>query len=69
MQNEELKGIQLELEESRDKYQDLYDFAPVGYFTVSRKGLIYRANLTGASLLGMPRPKLIKIGFGHFVAP
>jgi len=69
MQNEELKRVQLELEESRDKYQDLYDFAPVGYFTLSPKGLIYEANLTGASLLGFPRPKLIKMRFGQFVDP
>jgi PAS domain S-box-containing protein len=69
MQNEELQRVQLQLEESRDKYQDLYDFAPVGYFTLSQKGLISEANLTGASQLGMPRPKLINLGFGHFVAP
>ncbi|MFH0958069.1 MAG: PAS domain-containing protein [Pseudomonadota bacterium] len=68
MQNEELKRVQLELEESRNKYQDLYDFAPVGYFTVSRKGLIYEASLNGASLLGIHRPKLLGRGFGHFVA-
>jgi hypothetical protein len=40
MQNEELKRVQLELEESRSdyrgKYQDLYDFAPDGYFTLTR---------------------------------
>jgi two-component system cell cycle sensor histidine kinase/response regulator CckA len=71
MQNEELKRVQLELEESRDKYRDkykeLYDFAPVGYFTLTHKGLIAEVNLTGEALLGMPRLKLIKRGFGHFV--
>jgi|GEM_PF-621058 len=69
MQNDELKRVQLALEESRDKFQDLYDFAPVGYFTLSPKGIIKEVNLTGASLLGMPRSKLIGRGFGYFVAP
>jgi two-component system, cell cycle sensor histidine kinase and response regulator CckA len=69
IQNEELKRVQLELEASRAEFQGLYDFSPVGYFTLSQKGLIIQANLTGASLLGMPRPKLINLGFGHFVAP
>jgi PAS domain S-box-containing protein len=73
IQKQELKRVQLELEESRNKYQDkyqnLYDFAPVGCFTLTHKGLITEVNLTGAALLGMPRPKLVKRGFGHFVAP
>ncbi len=73
MQNEELKRVQRELEALRsncqDKYQDLYDFAPVGYFTLTPKGLIVEVNLTGAALLGMPRPKLIGRGFGRFVSP
>ncbi len=73
MQNEELKRVQHELEESRSnyrgKYQDLYDFAPVGYFTLTPKGLITEVNLTGATHLGMPRPKLIGRGFGHFISP
>ncbi len=69
MQNDELRRLQLESEASRTKYQDLYDFSLVGYFTLTDKGLIIQANLTGAELLGMPRPKLIKRGFGHFVAP
>jgi two-component system cell cycle sensor histidine kinase/response regulator CckA len=69
MQDEELKSVQNALDRSKDKYQDLYDFAPVGYFTLTPKGLIAEVNLTGAALLGMPRPKLIKRGFGHFVSP
>ncbi len=68
MQNEKLRRVQLELEELRDKYQSLYDFAPVGYFTLTHKGLITEVNLTGAVFLGMPRPKLIGRGFGHFVS-
>jgi two-component system, cell cycle sensor histidine kinase and response regulator CckA len=69
MQDEELKSVQSALDRSKDKYQDLYDFAPVGYFTLSRRGLIIEVNLTGAVLLGMPRPKLIRRDFRHFVAP
>ena len=69
MQNEELRTAQLALEESRSRYADLYDFAPVGYFTISRNGRITVANLTGAALLGVGRPELIHHGFGRFVAP
>jgi PAS domain S-box-containing protein len=68
-QNEELKRVQFELEASSNKYQDLYDFAPVGYFTLTQKGIIIEVNLAMAALLGMPGSKLIGRGFGHFVAP
>ena len=69
MQNEELRKAQVELAESRDRYFDLYDFAPVGYFTLDEKGLIVEANLAGANLLGFERASLIKRGFSQFVAP
>jgi PAS domain S-box-containing protein len=69
MQNEELRKAQVELAESRDRYFDLYDFAPVGYFTLDEKGLIVEANLAGANLLGFERASLIKKGFSQFVAP
>ncbi len=69
MQNEELRRVQLELEASKNRYHELYDFAPVGYFALTYKGVIREVNLTGAALLGMPRPKLIGRGFGRFVAP
>ena len=67
MQNEELRQSRLALELARDRYADLYDFAPVGYFTVGADGVIREANLTGAGLLGVARGKLIKRGFAGFV--
>jgi PAS domain S-box-containing protein len=59
MQNEELRQAQADLAEVRDRYTDLYDFAPVGYLTSDRKGRVVEANLTLATMLGMNRGKLI----------
>ena len=59
MQNDELRNTQMKLIESRDQYHELYDFAPLGYFTLDEKALIWRVNLTGADLLGLPKSKLI----------
>ena len=58
-QNEELRRAHLEIEEARDRYADLYDFAPVGYFTLSETGRIVEVNLAGATLLGINRSELI----------
>ncbi|MFA6224161.1 MAG: PAS domain S-box protein [Desulfomonilaceae bacterium] len=69
LQNEELRRVQLKLEKTKNDYQDLYDFSPVGYFTLTNKGIITQVNLTGAALLGMPRPKLINRGLGRLIAP
>jgi PAS domain S-box-containing protein len=67
MQNDELRSKQMEIEEARDRYLDLYDFAPVGYFTFDKTGKIVEVNLTGASLLGLPRARLIGMPFTLFV--
>ncbi len=69
MQNEALRAAHLALEESRDNYLDLYEFAPVGYLTLTNKALIKEANLTIAALLGVGRRDLIKGRFRRFVAP
>ena len=67
MQNEELRRVQTELEESRDRYVELYEFAPVGYLTLGDTGLITETNLAGAALLGEERRRLIKRRFARFV--
>jgi len=68
MQNEELRMAHGELEESRVRYRELYDFAPIGYFTFDADGLIKEANLTGASLLGVNKQSLLGRPFSVFVA-
>ena len=68
MQNEELRKARDELESSRNQYAELYDFAPVGYFTIDAQGLIEGVNLTGARLLGIERGLLLKRPFINFIA-
>ncbi len=67
MQNEELRRAQEELAESRDRYADLYDHAPVGYCLLSEKGLILEADLTAANLLDAARGALIKQPITRFI--
>src|SRR5712691_7743870 len=67
MQNEELRRTQEELNASRARYFDLYDLAPVGYFTVSERGLILEANLTATTLLGVARGALAKQRLTRFI--
>ena len=69
MQNEELRKARDEMEAGLEKYSELYDFAPVGYLTLDPAGAIREANLTAASLLGIPRAPLVKKGLRLLVAP
>ncbi len=67
MQNEELRTAQAEIEAERTRYFGLYDLAPVGYCTLSEKGLILEANLTAATLLGTSRGLLLKQPMTRFI--
>ncbi len=69
MQNKELRRMQVDLETSRTRYKDLYDLAPVGFFTLSKKGLILEANLTAATALGMARDRLVNQLMFRFIFP
>lgn|GEM_PF-4715630 len=67
MQNDELRSTQKELETSRARYFSLYDQAPVGYCTLSEKGLILEANLTASTLLGETRGALSQQPITRFI--
>ena len=69
MQNEALQDAQIALEESRDHFVDFYEFAPVGYLTLTDTGLIAGINLTGSALLCITREKLLQQRFSQFVIP
>lgn len=69
MQNEALLQAQMATAESQRKYTDLYDFAPVGYFTFDSKGHIIETNVTGASLFGFEKRSLINQPFHRFIIP
>jgi PAS domain S-box-containing protein len=69
MQNEELRRTHAQMETLRSRYFDLYDLAPVSYFTVSEEGLVMEANLTTAKLLGMPSTGMCMRPFSQLIFP
>jgi PAS domain S-box-containing protein len=69
MQNAELLESRDQMEAQMDKFSDLYDFAPISYFSLDEQGVILEVNLTGAILLGVDRSRLIKRRLQNFVAP
>ena len=69
MQYEELLLAQAEAQSARAQYVDLYDFAPVGYFTLTVAGIIQQLNLCASQLLGTVRQRLMGRRFALFVDP
>jgi len=69
LQNRHLHEIQIEATEARNKYTHLFDFAPIGYFTLDKKGHIVEVNVSGAALLGMEKRSLSRKPFNRFITP
>lgn len=67
LQNEELRKSQVELERSRSKYTDLFDFAPIGYVVLDQQGLIVEVNLTASAMLGFERKQLRGKPFAGYI--
>lgn len=68
IQNEELRQSRTAAEEARDRYLDLYDFAPVGYFTLDEHSRIAEANLTGCRLLNTDIRDIKNKPFARYIA-
>ncbi|MEI6901116.1 MAG: PAS domain-containing protein, partial [Bacteroidota bacterium] len=68
LQNQELMEARVIATETAEKYSDLYEFAPIGYFSLSREGKIIEMNLTGSIILGKDREYLIHQPFQSFIS-
>ena len=68
MQNDELRQAYQTSEIALKKYTMLYDFAPMGYFTLNSEGIICDLNFTGAEMLGDRRFTLINSNFRFFIS-
>jgi PAS domain S-box-containing protein len=69
LQNQELRAARSASEAALERYTDLFDFAPVGYFNLGPDGGIQLVNLTGAKLTGIERSQLIGRRLGLLVEP
>ncbi len=67
IQNEELRVVQNLLDISREKYFNLFNFAPVGYITLNKKGIIIETNFTASNLLGVVKSEMINKAFTRFI--
>jgi len=68
LQKDELVATRHEAELGLQRYTELFDFAPIGYFVIDRAGTIREVNLAGARLLGVERGRLVGMPFGQFVS-
>jgi len=69
MQSDEFRRTQIELEEARNRYSELYDFVPFGYLTLDTQGEIMEANLRACTLLGLGRKDVMRCPLRRFIAP
>ena len=68
MQADELQRANWNAEDARDRYVDLYEFAPIGYFTINADGVATDVNLKAATMLGIERKNIKQHRFAEFVA-
>lgn len=68
LQNDELMRAKIDAQNAADKYMELYDFAPSGYFTLSREGIILEVNLFGSQMIGKDRVRLRKTPFRIYIS-
>ena len=67
MQNRELRETQQQLEASRNRYAELYDFAPIGYISLTPKGVIREVNMTAAIMLAQEPHRLVGFPLLYYI--
>lgn len=65
--NRDCYKLKQELKESIEKYENIYEFSPTGYFTFNENGSILSLNSTGADQLGSDKEHLLEKSFNHFI--
>ncbi len=65
--DEVMELMQLELMKSHDRFKDLYEFAPIGYLTISKHGLITQLNWRASAMLGLDRKNIINQRITKFI--
>ncbi|MCK9605366.1 MAG: EAL domain-containing protein [Methylomonas sp.] len=68
MQNEALRESRANAEQALERYAELFDFAPIAYFTLGKDGSIHQTNFKGEGLLGIDRIQITGRHFADFVA-
>ncbi len=68
MQNEKLRNTQKELEDARQKYADLYNSSPLGYFIIDKHGIIKEANAAGMVMVGMESKNAVDQSLAFFIS-
>lgn len=68
-QSLDLRKSQERREEARNRYADLYDFAPIGYLTLDENGCILEINRTATLLLDLEHANAVGRPLANWLAP
>lgn len=69
MQNQALRDAYNEINDSLLRFRELYDLAPVAYYTLDRSGAIIKANALGGRLLASTSGEVLGFHLSIFVSP
>jgi len=67
LQNEELRNTQQQLQDSRNQFANLYNYAPVGYVTLNQNSLILQSNQTFSEMINMEISELLGVRMSDFL--
>jgi len=69
IQNEEMRRVMNELEQSQQQFYKLFNHAPVGYLVLDERGIIHQVNETFCNMVGLDRSRILFHGFAEFIDP